>query len=168
MTEKYKVNAYETYQLLLQYENNPSSAPPKIKSACKNQEALAKLDMQDGKIISVSLNNLIKWADIVVEDTGWDRINELRLKIDKASKRMKKEPEAKKTIEFTINEIKDCWNKSELERLSIERAYFDLFEILRNLAIKSPALRTKLDRHTVMFSMKRHLSIVRVGGGQVI
>lgn len=164
MSEIYKINAYETYKLLLKYENNISGAPLKIVSACKSQGALAKLDMQDNKIVPVSLNNLKNWSNIVVEDGGWDRIENLRSKIFKESKKKKNDETVKKTNEFKVNELKDCLNKSERERLSLERAYFELFEILRNHAIKTPKLRFQLDRHTAMFSMKRHLSIVKMTG----
>jgi len=70
MSEKYKINAYETYKLLLKYENNISEAPLEIITACKSQGALAKYDMQNDKIVPVCLNNLMLWANVVVEGGG--------------------------------------------------------------------------------------------------
>jgi hypothetical protein len=164
MGEKHKINAKETYKLLQKYEKDPSSAPRSVIAACRTQRTLAEFVMTENNIVHVALNNLIKWSEIVIEDGGYDRLDEIREKIWKHSKNtVKQTVTPKKSAEITRKESVECWDQSERERLIIERAYFELLAILRHRAMAEPKLRDQLDRHIAKFSLKRYLTVVDGG-----
>jgi len=148
--------------------DNPKKLPRQISDACKSQGALAKLELPQEGVFKMTLNTLKATARIAIEKNdgkdGWEQLEERRLSVQSlvVKHSQLKQSARKKPTDNLISDLQEALDKSNRQRLRLERGYFEMLTILRELAKSDPSLEVKLKRHLATFSIR---TLVVLDGG---
>lgn len=148
MRSNVQSSAYARYKLLSEAIAQKGSVPAELLTACRTQSSLAEFESKDLGITGISLNSLKAAAELVVEDGGWARLDELRRQI-KGTKTAPHPPKQKRLSQSrrATNDL----DSADRGRLLIGRAYLDLLSLIRAASGRDEELASKLKRHMDMW-----------------
>lgn len=160
-------NTLARYKLLKKGLQGSKQIPATLLKACRSQGGLAKLDLSAEGITPMALNTLKAKADEVIEDGGWEKLDEMRRSYLIAGKGMA--AKSATTSSSTANlksKLKAAEEALETERryrIRLQVAYEALLSRMKTSAANDPDLALFINRHVTGFSFKR-LSVASTEG----
>lgn len=151
-------NAKARYKLLKSALQGSKQIPAALLKACKSQGGLAKLDLPAEGIKPMALNTLKAKADEVIEDGGWEKLDDMRksylvagrsIAVDSATS--SRTANLKSKLEATVEALKT----ERRYRLRLQVAYDALLARMKTSAANDPDLAHFINRHVTGFSFKR-------------
>jgi hypothetical protein len=159
--EANKKSVRALFTLLRKADVSTSRISTLLSDACENQQRLAELTILEHGVHRMSLNTLKSVANIVIEDGGWKKIDELRRRI--RFRRANHSRRVKSRLQRRINKLSEMNSKLEEAfriRSVMNRAYFDAISILRSQATNDTIIRQKLERHFATYGDAMGIRIV--------
>lgn len=152
-------NALARYKLLKKALQGAKQIPAALLKACGSQGGLAKLDLSSEGVSPMALNTLKAKADEVIEEGGWNKLDEMRrsyLAAGQAS--ASKPPSTRKRASDLKTKLEQLERALETERryrIRLEVAYEALLDRMRSTSKSDPDLAHFINRHVAGFSFKR-------------
>lgn len=164
--EQTKETVYARYELLRIALKDPKKVSTSILVACQSQGKLAALELAKHRIYPISLNTMRSVADIVIENGGWQTLDNFRRSLYQQWKALKKESTkpkrgTKKAQKAAETKIKGQLNNLMHDYHQLHHAYLDLLKIIGPIAKEDCQLKEKLQRHRNLFSIQEGLRVVK-------
>ncbi|MCE9958428.1 hypothetical protein [Aeromonas rivipollensis] len=135
--------------------------------ACKSQGGLAKLDLPAEGITPMALNTLKTKADEVIEDGGWEKLNEMRKSYLVAGKgvaaKLGTTSGRTANLKSKLDAVEEALQTERRYRIRLQVAYDALLSRMKTSAATDPDLAHFINRHVTGFSFKR-LAVVSMEG----
>ncbi|WP_304351345.1 hypothetical protein [Comamonas testosteroni] len=156
-------NVQARYKLLKDALQGSKKVPSALLKACKSQGGLAKLDLPAEGITPMALNTLKSKADVVIENGGWEELNQMRQSYLAAKQGGDSKPCATRNratdAASKLKGAEDALENERKYRIQLEVAYEALLNRMRSSAVDDEDLAQFINRHVTGFSFKR-LSVV--------
>jgi hypothetical protein len=157
-------NTLARYKLLEKALQGGKKIPAALLKACLSQGGLAKLSMPSEGIEPMSLNTLKTKASEVIEEGGWEKLDEMRVAYLNADRpaaiaATKDKPSQAEGLKSKLQELEGALEAERRYRIRLQVAYDSLLTRMRSVAKIDPDLTHFINRHVTGFSFKR-LSIL--------
>lgn len=163
-------NANARYKLLTKALKGSKQIPAALLKACKSQGGLAKLDLPAEGIAPMALNTLKVNADDVIEDGGWEKLDEMRKSFLAAGSGMigKSATTVSRTanLKSKLEAAEEALNTERRYRIRLQVAYEALLNRMKISAANDSDLVHFINRHVTGFSFKR-LSVASIEGNEI-
>jgi len=153
-------NTLVRYKLLEKALQGGKKIPVALLKACLSQGGLAKLSVPSEGIEPMSLNTLKKKAAEVIEDGGWERLDEMRVAYLNADRptaiaTTKDKPSQLESLKSKLLELEGSLEAERRYRIRLQVAYDNLLTRMRTVAKTDADLIHFINRHVTGFSFKR-------------
>lgn len=157
-------NTLARYKLLEKALQGGKKIPVALLKACLSQGGLAKLSVPSEGIEPMSLNTLKTKASEVIEEGGWEKLDQMRVAYLNADRPaaiavIKGKPSQAEGLKSKLQELEDALEAERRYRIRLQVAYDNLLTRMRSVANTDPDLTHFINRHMTGFSFKR-LSIL--------
>lgn len=152
-------NAWARYKLLKKALQGSKKVPASLVKACKSQGGLAKLDLPVEGITPMALNTLKAKADEVIEDGGWEKLDDMRKCYLVAGKGVaaKSATTSSRTanLKSKLDAAEESLKTERRYRIRLQVAYEALLSRMKTSAANDSDLAHFINRHVTGFSFKR-------------
>ena len=163
--ESTKVSTYNRYKELKMAVKNPNSAPEWLIDACVTQGKLASLNKPEFGITKIAKNSMQAAADEVIEDGGWESLEilriELRSNISQKVKKIKTKSDKLSDARQKIIGYKEKLMLADRQRVRLNRAYYDLMNIVQEAAPKNSKIEYLLNKHISIYGNELGLTLLK-------
>jgi hypothetical protein len=164
-------NTLARYKLLEKALQGGKKIPVALLKACISQGGLAKLSVPSEGIEPMSLNTLKTKSAEVIEDGGWEKLDEMRVSYLNADRpaeitTTKDKPSQMEMLKSKVLELEGSLETERRYRIRLQVAYDNLLTRMRSVAKSDPELAHFINRHVTGFSFKR-LSILSSAENEV-
>ena len=164
-------NTLARYKLLEKALLGGKKIPAALLKACISQGGLAKLSIPSEGIEPMSLNTLKTKASEVIENGGWEKLDEMRVAYLNADRppaiaATKDKPTQVELLKSRVHALERSLEAERRYRIRLQVAYDNLLTRMRSVAKSDPDLAHFINRHVTGFSFKR-LSILSSAENEV-
>jgi len=151
-------NTLARYNLLKKALQGSKQLPLALQNSCKSQGGLAKMDLPGEGISPMALNTLKAKANEVIEDGGWERLDEMRRSYLLAKQGLLTKSATTRSAATKLkNRLEAAEEALEAERryrIRLQVAYEALLAKMKSSGERDPELVNFINRHVTGFSFK--------------
>lgn len=129
-------NALARYKLLRKALQGAKQIPASLLKACTSQGGLAKLDLPSEGVTPMSLNTLKSKADEVIEEGGWNRLDEMRRSYLEVGKTSAARPFSTRRragdLKMKLEQVEKALETERRYRIRLQVAYEALLDRMRS------------------------------------
>lgn len=152
-------NAHARYKLLKKALQGSKQIPAALLKACKSQGGLANLDLPAEGITPMALNTLKAKAGEVIEDGGWELLDEMRrsylVAAQGAAGKSASRSSRAANLRVKLQVAEEALETERRYRIRLQVAYEALLARMKTSAANDPDLAHFINRHVTGFSFKR-------------
>jgi len=152
-------NVQARYKLLKKALQGSKQIPATLRKACRSQGGLAKLDLSAEGITPMALNTLKAKANEVIENGGWEKLDDMRKSYLVAGQGMAGKSAATSgrtaNLKSKLEVAEEALKTERRYRIRLQVAYEALLARMKTSTTTDPDLAHFINRHVTGFSFKR-------------